>query len=330
MSRYAGMSCIVCGKKFDDEDTSDIVVCPVCGLPHHRECYKQLGHCAMEDKHGTSEQWSSESVKAETAASDEDTIICPKCSHKNNKNNLFCDNCGYAFDSENKSEQNYDPDDLLKTINSLPDSEDDLPSPVKLMNILPKLDDKEIIDGISVRELKLFIGQSPYYFISRFRFFKKGRLNLSLNVPGYIGGFVYYFYRKMYLMGVIMFIITLVTSIPMLIYIMANPSAMFRNDSIYQNPILSSLPNSYLTRLERYSNIANRISFIVSVLNGSLFNILYKKHVYKSINAIKSKNLTVEEYESELAKKGGVSLLWGILSGVVMFVALMVISMLYL
>ena len=40
---YRGQHCPICGKEFCDGD--DIVVCPECGTPYHRECYKTAGHC---------------------------------------------------------------------------------------------------------------------------------------------------------------------------------------------------------------------------------------------------------------------------------------------
>ena len=46
---YIGYKCPVCDKYFHVGD--DVVVCPECGTPHHRECYKNLGHCVNEDKH---------------------------------------------------------------------------------------------------------------------------------------------------------------------------------------------------------------------------------------------------------------------------------------
>ena len=42
-----GVSCVRCHAYLFPED--DIVYCPVCGAPHHRECYNQLGHCALEE-----------------------------------------------------------------------------------------------------------------------------------------------------------------------------------------------------------------------------------------------------------------------------------------
>lgn len=66
MEKYEGVLCPVCrGKLFEDDD---IVVCPECGAPHHRECYNSLGECAYADKHGTEEQF----VMPETPATEDD------------------------------------------------------------------------------------------------------------------------------------------------------------------------------------------------------------------------------------------------------------------
>lgn len=37
--------------------TEDIVVCPDCGAPHHRECYQRLGHCALIENHKLGKNW---------------------------------------------------------------------------------------------------------------------------------------------------------------------------------------------------------------------------------------------------------------------------------
>lgn len=47
---YENKKCPVCEKVFEDGD--DIVTCPDCGTPHHRECYKSIGHCANIERHG--------------------------------------------------------------------------------------------------------------------------------------------------------------------------------------------------------------------------------------------------------------------------------------
>ena len=47
--KYTGVKCPVCHEVFDDE--SDVVVCPECGMPHHRSCYAEKGECAFEANH---------------------------------------------------------------------------------------------------------------------------------------------------------------------------------------------------------------------------------------------------------------------------------------
>ena len=53
--KYEGVQCPVCLKAFDSE--SDVVVCPECGTPHHRECYDKTGDCINAVKHGSTFVW---------------------------------------------------------------------------------------------------------------------------------------------------------------------------------------------------------------------------------------------------------------------------------
>lgn len=50
MSRFKGIECPVCLAAFGEND--DIVVCPDCGAPHHRHCYKELSACKHAALHG--------------------------------------------------------------------------------------------------------------------------------------------------------------------------------------------------------------------------------------------------------------------------------------
>ena len=67
VSYFEGLSCPVCNNPFVSDD--DIVVCPQCGLPHHRECWKSIGQCFEHAKHGTSQQWSRDNHTSNTAPS---------------------------------------------------------------------------------------------------------------------------------------------------------------------------------------------------------------------------------------------------------------------
>ena len=51
MFLYENEICPVCEKPFQEGD--DVVTCPDCGTPHHRECYDKLGRCENQNLHGT-------------------------------------------------------------------------------------------------------------------------------------------------------------------------------------------------------------------------------------------------------------------------------------
>ena len=55
MHSFYGSQCPYCKKNFAEGD--DIVVCPECGTPHHRECYKEHSACANEAHHAENFEW---------------------------------------------------------------------------------------------------------------------------------------------------------------------------------------------------------------------------------------------------------------------------------
>ena len=83
MMEFTQYKCPVCNEQFKSGD--DIVVCPECGAPHHRECYENNGHCFYEDKH--SEDFSFEEIysenKVDSESTENGTVICKKCGFEN-------------------------------------------------------------------------------------------------------------------------------------------------------------------------------------------------------------------------------------------------------
>ena len=55
MVEYQGAPCQYCEKPFEEND--DIVVCPECGTPYHRACYKEAGHCTNLALHAMGGSW---------------------------------------------------------------------------------------------------------------------------------------------------------------------------------------------------------------------------------------------------------------------------------
>lgn len=103
---YKGNVCDGCGKVFTEDD--DIVVCPECATPQHRECYEKGDCCVNAHLHSDSYEWKSslpqEEKKEEekhgekheeTPAEDKDveTSPCPNCGYRNPKGTKQCKNC---------------------------------------------------------------------------------------------------------------------------------------------------------------------------------------------------------------------------------------------
>ena len=91
---YEGYTCPVCKREF--KETDDIVACPKCGAPHHRECWKLEGHCHYAEDHDTPRQWK-RPEEAAPAASDPAGPAAPPhpagktCPHCGQQNTEFAE-----------------------------------------------------------------------------------------------------------------------------------------------------------------------------------------------------------------------------------------------
>ena len=94
--KYLNSVCDGCGLPLREDD--DIVVCPECGTPQHRECYKKENRCVNEHRHSEGFEWEGGSVSApvetRTVKEDkEDMLPCPSCGHMNPRDAKRCENC---------------------------------------------------------------------------------------------------------------------------------------------------------------------------------------------------------------------------------------------
>ena len=86
MADYRNCACIGCKNTFEPDD--DIVVCPECGTPYHRDCWNAHGHCINTELHETGGSWQRPKTEAEIKAEAEANapVPCPNCGSKNDKN----------------------------------------------------------------------------------------------------------------------------------------------------------------------------------------------------------------------------------------------------
>lgn len=205
--------CPVCDSFFAAED--DIVVCPVCGTPHHRACYNKLGHCAnaAEHKKGFSytapeaQQDNPVESSAEADGGNENIpfntknkqntnntrakAVCKKCGSEIEKSAPFCCYCG--------EKQDYPQYEQQTEFN-----------PFFVGNITSSYeDDGETIDGKSVKDVSDTVRTNTSRFVDKFRKGKK----ISWNWGGFFFGAYYLFFRKMYKEGIFAMVVSLASSL---------------------------------------------------------------------------------------------------------------------
>ena len=71
MIQYVGKACESCKKAFDENE--QIVYCPQCGAPMHRECWEEKGGCPYSDRHASGFKWAPPAVEVWKA--EEENIV---------------------------------------------------------------------------------------------------------------------------------------------------------------------------------------------------------------------------------------------------------------
>ena len=105
MANYFGAECPACGKTFHEND--DIVVCPICGAPHHRACYQQSGKCTFDHLHAQGYMWEPPQPQQQDPETDfqkdNEGKICPTCGTTVAPGTIFCWKCGTPLGENNMS-----------------------------------------------------------------------------------------------------------------------------------------------------------------------------------------------------------------------------------
>ena len=198
---YKGLACPVCGKQF--EENEDIVACPHCGLPHHRACWQQEGHCHLEHLHDTPEQWSREQTspteQAEPVRHAQEGFtgqICPRCRTRNPQFAEICTHCGAPLQAEewHSERTTYTPPAGAQyspfAAGFAPDSQSYSP--------------EEAIGEFKAKDLAAVVGQNAAYYIPRFRRIENGESG-GWNWAAFLLAPYWLLYRKQYLLGILYF-----------------------------------------------------------------------------------------------------------------------------
>jgi hypothetical protein len=284
---YAGVRCPVCNKKYGNSD--DIVVCPVCGAPHHRECYFVSGECVFASEHMSGKAWQPHydpgERPAENAGGDAGAQrVCADCGGKSPPDNLFCNICGNRLDGEKHHGAGH-------FFGSVPFPFHHAYQPYDANGAM---DEKGALGELTIQEYALYIGQSSRYYLLHFKHLGDGERLVSLNIPALICGFLYYFYRKMYFVGGVLLIVFLLGTIP---FIMWTKEALpIIAEDAYMREMLATIGVTVgpvegmdYSRVMRYYNMMGivwTINFLISGVVSFLANRLYYAQATRTVCAM--------------------------------------------
>ncbi len=284
MTKFIGEECPYCNNEFTSDD--DIVVCPECGAPYHRNCYKLIGHCVFENKHTVGEVWKSKNKEFAN-----EKKVCPHCKCLNNIDALFCEKCGLNLEKDDSRAKS--DDSFHKNPNSST-TEKNLNSKAifsLMLDPLGGINKNEDFEGLSAVELADYVGSSSSYYMPQFKKIKD-KEKYKFNFSAFLFSSLWFFYRKQYLKGIIVAIVLSIFSVYDLICNLA-----YLVEPSYQ-----------ITRLGLVISYVSYFLYLGSkVLISIHANKIYYKHCIKKIKKIKLKLEGNEKINLKLKSGGGVS-----------------------
>ena len=290
MSEQLKDKCPVCeGYLFSDDD---IVYCPVCGAPHHRDCWETIGHCGMEEFHGTEKQYKKEEKSEEKKS----LLLCSNCLHPIPEDAKFCPYCG----NDNNKEQGEENESFINI------KFGGMPTIVRLNNYGGLKKDEEI-EGIKVSDIARFISFGSSQLLPKFKKFSLDKKAKSWNWVGFVSPYCHAIFRKMDILAFMYFLLELAA------YVFLTPLYnLFLNLNMPVGSNVGNVITELFREPSKYFNPSIVITAIIGILilfGARIFagfnnDRLYKNHVIQTITKIRGDMNSDDEFE--FYKKGGV------------------------
>ncbi len=323
MTRYTGNHCPVCEQAFTDTD--DIVVCPDCGTPYHRDCWKKVRACMHRSEHAAGFEWQPEVGPDAVKAAHEAT--CPNCGTRNTLGAARCSHCGCPLP---RSEA--DSADAAKPEEQVPIYARD-PSAVNNRSAAPgphietysadreggiyrrEIGPEDTIDGIKAKDWAAYVGRSPMYYLMQFFRMSITNRKAAVCLSAFLFGPAYLFYRKMWKEGLLTAVLTIVLSIPTFIEII----------SVFNPSLLGAMPLGWLPAAVNVCAVA---SWALNIILGLFAVSWYRREAKKNIDRIYADYPDGEARTDALLQKGGTNLLAALLYfGIMLLLASLVINL---
>ena len=292
-----GSSCARCKAYLFSED--DIVYCPVCGAPHHRECYSALGHCALEELHGTEQEYSrvkelenkqklSEKAEESNKISQEnETVSCRMCGNKYPRENNACPQCNAPNIYHIHGFEGFD-----------------------FLGGIPK--DFKIDDNVTADEAKRFVIANTHRYIPKFASLNKSN-KISWNWFAFLFPSGWMLSRKMFKNGIITAVLSITTKLMTIpLNITLDRLGILTNTSYAEliSGLTKALPE-ISTAVILLSALGGILDLLIRIFSAVFGDYIYKNHTVSQIIKIKKES---KDIEYSFRKKGGVNILFFFLS----------------
>lgn len=268
MQEYVGQPCMVCGRQFTAQD--DIVTCPECGTPYHRECWKQNGKCINTALHEQEISWI-----AQYREEEKERKTLERRSEEAEQ----------AAARENGEAPHLNPE-LYDGIRLRPDDP------------CLGLDPEEQLDGISVAEASDFIRTNRFYYLPLFRLMKRTGKRRSFNLVGLLCPHFYFANRKMWGCAMAALLLNSLLELPGMILLLNQ-----------QMDISLSWADVTTTAFRTVYAASFVLYFIFSAIWSMHANHMYYRFTQRRIQQIKKDSATPEAAREKIRTAGGTSLL---------------------
>lgn len=329
MLNYKGEKCISCGLEFKDGD--DIVVCPVCGTPYHRECYNKEGECINHTLHEQGKSWKPQALEQPS----DDKLRCPRCGGLNDPENAFCAHCGtpleqtadygersgQGYNGQGYGGQGYENPGYGGQQNGPQGGFGGMPfggmfagsfDPFEYYCRSAGVNPQEQIDGIGIKEYFKYIRGNAMYFIQKFLHFSKEGIKKSFNFPAFFFPHVYFFFRKMYSQAIVYLTLSIISSIFSNWLIMSTISVS--NDITYGQlySALSARMNDPVVFFGVLGVAA--VWLITHIISGVFANYWYYKKAKKDVSEILTDPIEFASKDEMMVRKGGTSIFYAMIA----------------
>lgn len=317
MFDYTGYECKACGKEFTQDD--DIVVCPECGTPYHRECYSREGGCVNTALHESGSSWRAEREAEEKKNGPE--VFCRSCGKKLNNEQFFCDRCGAPTEAFAKSkgintgnDENggFASDYQRRTMETLHPFMINYSDPLCGYNA-----DEQIGEDVTIGDVGNFVKTNTHYYLPKFKLMKSSGFKVSFNFTAMLFPELYFANRKMPLMAALILILKTIISIPsaavslQLLLLDDDFGDMFRAALPFSAEVIEKIISLNLNSgsFATLSDISSIVYMILIFVFAGFSNYFYYRHVLNKAAKVKAQAISEGRSAAEaLRENGGTSL----------------------